>query len=288
MIGVFAALGAAYAGTFATFLFREQTKYFSAIQINLIKSLIAFIIFSPTLFTIDIFSNYKNILFLLISGFIGISIGDSFYLTALKRIGSRRTLTIEALSPILANILGSLLINESISLQGWIGTLIVTLSLVGISIEKTVDNNYDQNLKKIYGFFYAIISVLCTVISAILARIVLVNSDFNPLQSSELRLLGSLLILIPYVRIDFKYIINSVPKKSKIKLLLASILGTNIELFLQQTVFKFLTVGLGWTLLSCAPAMSLLFAKAEGEKINIVSMLLTFTTIFGALIVLNA
>tara|TARA_B100001250_G_scaffold391654_1_gene392753 strand:- start:112 stop:978 length:867 start_codon:yes stop_codon:yes gene_type:complete len=288
LIGVFAALGAAYAGTFATFLFREQTKYFSAIQINLIKSLIAFIIFSPTLFTIDIFSNYKNILFLLISGFIGISIGDSFYLTALKRIGSRRTLTIEALSPILANILGSLLINESISLQGWIGTLIVTLSLVGISIEKTVDNNYDQNLKKIYGFFYAIISVLCTVISAILARIVLVNSDFNPLQSSELRLLGSLLILIPYVRIDFKYIINSVPKKSKIKLLLASILGTNIELFLQQTVFKFLTVGLGWTLLSCAPAMSLLFAKAEGEKINIVSMLLTFTTIFGALIVLNA
>ena len=288
MIGVFAALGAAYAGTFATFLFREQTKYFSAIQINLIKSLIAFIIFSPTLFTIDIFSNYKNILFLLISGFIGISIGDSFYLTALKRIGSRRTLTIEALSPMLANILGSLLINESISLQGWIGTLIVTLSLVGISIEKTVDNNYDQNLKKIYGFFYAIISVLCTVISAILARIVLVNSDFNPLQSSELRLLGSLLILIPYVRIDFKYIINSVPKKSKIKLLLASILGTNIELFLQQTVFKFLTVGLGWTLLSCAPAMSLLFAKAEGEKINIVSMLLTFTTIFGALIVLNA
>ena len=82
MIGIFAALGAAYAGTFASFLFREQTKYFSAIQINLIKSLIAFIIFSPTLFTIDIFSNYKNILFLLISGFIGISIGDSFYLTA--------------------------------------------------------------------------------------------------------------------------------------------------------------------------------------------------------------
>ncbi len=69
---------------------------------------------------------------------------------------------------------------------------------------------------------------------------------------------------------------------------MASILGTNVELFLQQTVFKFLTVGLGWTLLSCAPAMSLLFAKAEGEKVNIVSILLTFNTILGAIIVLNA
>ena len=80
---------------------------------------------------------------------------------------------------------------------------------------------------------------------------------------------GSLIILIPFVRIDFRKIKNNIPKKNKEKLLLASFLGTNIELFLQQTVFKFLTVGLGWTLLSCAPAMSLLFAKSEGEKINI-------------------
>ena len=288
MIGIFAALGAAYAGTFASFLFREQTKYFSSIQINLIKSLIAFLIFLPALFTIDIFSNYRNILLLIISGFIGISIGDSFYLTALKRIGTRKTLTIEALSPVLANILGSLLINESISIKGWIGTLIVTVSLVGISREKIVDENYDQRLKTNYGFIYAIISVICTVIGAILARLVLANSTLNPLQSSELRLLGSLIILIPYVRIDFKNIKNNVPIKSKLKLLLASILGTNIELFLQQTVFKYLTVGLGWTLLSCAPAMSLLFTKAEGEKISIVSIIFTFMTIIGALIALNA
>ena len=288
MIGILAALGAAYSGTFASFLFREQTKYFSASQINLIKSLIAFLIFFPALFTIDIFSNYKNIIILIISGFLGIAVGDTFFLNALKRIGTRKTLTIEALSPVLANILGSLLINESISLQAWIGTLIVTLSLIGISIDKTVDNDHDLRLKTKYGFIYAIISVLCTVLAAILARLVLSNSDLNPLQSSELRLFGSLIILIPFVRIDFIKINNNVPKRSKVKLLLASFLGTNIELLLQQTVFKFLTVGLGWTLLSCAPAMSLLFAKAEGEKMNIVSIFLTFMTIFGVLISLNA
>ncbi len=288
MIGIFAALGAAYAGTFASFLFREQTKYFSASQLNLIKSLIAFLIFFPALFTIDIFSNYKNIIILIISGFLGIAVGDTFFLSALKRIGTRKTLTIEALSPILANILGSLLINESISLQAWIGTVIVTLSLIGISIDKTVDDDYDLRLKTKYGFLYAIISVLCTVLAAVLARLVLSNSDLNPLQSSELRLFGSLIILIPFVRIDFIKINNNVPKRSKVKLLLASFLGTNIELLLQQTVFKFLTVGLGWTLLSCAPAISLLFAKAEGEKMNIVTIFLTFMTIFGVLISLNA
>ena len=288
MIGIFAALGSAYTGTFASFLFREQTKYFSASQLNLIKNLIAFLIFFPALFTIDIFSNYKNIIILIISGFLGIAVGDTFFLSALKRIGTRKTLTIESLSPILANILGSLLINESISLQAWIGTVIVTLSLIGISIDKTVDNDYDLRLKTKYGFLYAIISVLCTVLAAVLARLVLSNSDLNPLQSSELRLFGSLIILISFVRIDFIKINNNVPKKSKLKLLFASFLGTNIELLLQQTVFKFLTVGLGWTLLSCAPSMSLLFAKAEGEKINIFTIFLTFLTIFGVLISLNA
>jgi len=288
LIGVFAALGSAYAGTFASFLFREQTKYFSASQLNLIKSLIAFLIFFPTLFTIDIFSNYKNIFILIISGSLGIALGDTFFLNALKRIGTRKTLTIEALSPVLANILGSLLINESISLKAWVGTLIVTLSLIGISIDKTVENDHDLRLKTKYGFLYAIISVLCTVLAAVLARLVLSNSDLNPLQSSEVRLFGSLISLLPFVRINFIKIKNKVPKKSKVNLLLASFLGTNIELLLQQTVFKFLTVGLGWTLLSCAPAISLLFAKAEGEKINIFTIFLTFLTIFGVLIVLNA
>ena len=288
MIGILAAFGAAYSGTFASFLFREQTKYFSANQINLIKSLIAFLIFSPVLFTINVFSNYENIIILIISGFIGIAVGDTFFISSLKRIGTRRTLTIEAFSPVLANILGSLLSNESVSLQAWIGTFIVTLSLIGITIDKTDDNDFDQRLKNYFGFLFAVLSVFCTVIAAILSRFVLANSDLNPFQSSELRLFGALIILIPFVRIDFRKIKNNIPQKNKEKLLLASFLGTNIELFLQQTVFKFLTVGLGWTLLSCAPAISLLFAKSEGEKINIASIFLTFMTMFGVLIALNA
>ena len=179
------------------------------------------------------------------------------------------------------------MINESVSLQAWIGTSIVCLSLIAIAIDKTVDNDIDQRLKTNYGFLFAVLSVLCTVIAAILSRLVLSNSDLNPLQSSELRLFGALIILIPFVRIDFIKIKNNVPKKSKVNLLLASFLGTNIELLLQQTVFKFLTVGLGWTLLSCAPIMSLFFSKAEGEKINIARIFLTFLTLFGVLIALN-
>ena len=287
MIGIIAALGSAYSGTLASYLFREQTRYFTAIQINLIKSIIGFLIFIPALFTIDIISNYKNIIILIISGMIGISIGDFFYINALKRIGTRKTLTIEALSPLLVNILGSLIINESISIKAWIGTVIVTCSLIGISIEKIDNNEYNQIINYRNGFAYGTLSVLCTVIAAILSRSVLANSNFNPLQASELRFFGALVILIPYLKSNLRKKYKAVPNQIKIKLIYASILSTNIELLLQQTVFKLLPVGLGWTLLSCAALISLFYAKSEGENINIYSIILTLSTIFGVFIAYN-
>ena len=47
---------------------------------------------------------------LLLSGVVGIALGDSFYLAALRRLGTRRALTVEALAPLVAAISG---------LRGW-------------------------------------------------------------------------------------------------------------------------------------------------------------------------
>ena len=71
------------------------------------------------------------------------------------------------------------------------------------------------------------------------------------------------------------------------KLFIATILGTNLGILLQQIVFKLLPIGIGWTLLSVSPVLSLAFAKFEGEKLNWKSVLLAFLTLLGVLIALN-
>lgn len=54
---------------------------------------------------------------LLFSGVVGIAIGGSFYLAALRRLDTRRTLTVEALSPLVASAAGMGLMGERVSGQ---------------------------------------------------------------------------------------------------------------------------------------------------------------------------
>ena len=286
MLGIFSALGAASSWTFACYLWRQQTKYFSASQINITKNIIAFIIFSPVILTFDFQSSFKEIFVLLLSGIIGISLGDTFYIISLKKLGTRRTLTVEALSPIIATILGSFFLKEMLPLKVWVGVLIVCISLVGVAFQKTI-NNQDialNNTRK-EGFVFAFLSVLCAVTAAALSRWVLINSDLNPFQTTEIRLIGSIFGLLPFLRKEMIDSVRNLPVKHKFSLLYATFLGTNIGILLQQNVFKLLPIGLGWTLLSTSPVMALFFARAEGEEVNWKTYVLTATTILGVGIV---
>ena len=286
MLGIISGLGAAGSWTYACYLWRQQTKYFFASQINLTKNIIAFITFSPVILTFDFQSSYKEIWILLLSGFIGIAIGDTFYIKSLKKLGTRRTLTVEALSPIIATVLGALFLKEMLTLKVWLGIFIVSISLLGIARQKTRNNqSLTFKMDRNQGFAYAFLSVLCAVIGAALSRVVLTSSDLNPFQTSEIRLLGSIIGLLPFQRTDLISSIRKLPLKNKFDFLYATLLGTNIGILLQQNVFKLLSIGLGWTLLSTSPLMALFFARAEGEELNWHTVLLTISTILGISIV---
>ncbi len=288
MLGIFAAIIAAFSWTLSCFIWRTQTSNFSAAQVNLIKNIIASFIFLPILFSFNWLSYLKEIPILLLSGLIGIAIGDSLYIAALKRLGTRRTLSIECLSPVLANLLGAIFTDEVLPLNAWIGASIVTCSLILITRQRTTNN--DKEVYKIVinhsGYIYALLSVLCAILAAILSRFVLINSNLSPLETTEIRLLGASFFLLPIIRIDLKYLLHKVSLENKLKLLSATLLGTNLGIFLQQTVFQILPIGLGWTLLSISPIIALLFSKAEGERINNATIFMSLTVFLGVVLAL--
>ncbi len=287
MIGIFSAIGAASSWTYACYLWRQQTKYLSASQINIIKNIIAFIIFSPILFTFHFESSVREILILFVSGIIGIALGDTFYIISLKSLGTRRTLTFESASPIIAALLGSFLLNETLPFKMWLGVFIVSISLLGVSLQKKI-NNQDiiTNINKNQGIAFALLSVLCAVVAATLSRLVLVNSDLNPFQTTEIRLFGGIIGLLPLIKYNFINLIKKLPYKNRFNLVYASFWGTNIGILLQQNVFKILPIGLGWTLLSTSPVIALFFARSEGDEVNWKNILLSATTLLGVAIAL--
>ena len=289
MIGILSAFGAAASWTYACFIWRSQTQKYKSIDINLIKNIIAFLVFTPAFINISSTTELKNIFILLFSGVIGIGLGDTFYLKSLQTIGTRRTLSVETLSPLMAAFSGEIFINEDLTIKSWVGVIIVSISLF-IILKKGNDFKdenspfSEKNNFKIFAFPF--LSVLCAVLGGLFSRMVFLQSNLSPFISTEIRLLGAIIFLITLKGFKINFFLKNIEKKEQKRFLLSILLGTNIGILLQQIVFKTLPIGIGWALLSTSPVISLLFAKNEEREITKKIIFFTCFLFFGLTLII--
>ncbi len=267
MIGIISAFGAAISWTYACFIWRTQTEKYQSIDINLVKNIIAFLIFLPAFINIIFLNDIKSILTLLLSGVIGIGLGDTFYIKSLQVIGTRRTLSIETLSPFLAALSGEFFINENLSLRSYLGIIIISISLFILLRQRNnlVVNNLNQITERnnLNFYIYPLLSVLCAVSGGLLSRMVFLQKDLSPFLTTEIRLLGAIIFLITIKNFRVNFFVKKLNYEEQKRFLLSIFLGTNLGILLQQIVFKTLPLGIGWTLLSTSPVISLFFATKE-------------------------
>ena len=290
LIGIFSAFGATLAWTYACSIWRKQTNIYKPIEINFLKNIIAFIIFSPVILILKYSTDYKYFLILICSGIIGIGLGDTFYLKSLNLIGTRKTLSIEALSPLIAAIAGNLFLDENLNLNAWIGIVIVTGALVKIIKKKSYlldkDSNLILNDNSLDKYIYSFLSVFCAVIAALLSRFVFLESDLAPIFTTEIRLFGSIIFLCFITKMRLRLFISNFERKEKNQFILSVLMGTNIGILLQQIVFQSLPIGIGWTLLSTSPIVSLLFTKKEEGILTNEIIIITFLLFIGVCLIL--
>ena len=287
MIGFLAAISAVSFWTFACSIWRKESENILPRQINIYKNVIASIIFLPVALTISWLSNLTSIFILMISGIVGIAIGDTLYIKSLKLLGTRKTLSFESLTPIIATTLGTLSINEIYPQKVWIGSVIVSFSLFMIVRQKTFEKEHYREIN-ILGLLCALGSVLCAVLAALLSRLILISSTLTPLQTTEIRLLSASIFLFIIFKKDFLDLLNkkSLTKINHSNLVLSTLIGNNCGIFFQQIVFKFLPIGIGWTLLSLSPVLALFISKREGDDINKLTIFYSFLSFIGVSIAL--
>ena len=247
MIGIICALGASISWTYACFIWRSQTEKYQSVDINLVKNLIAFIIFLPIFISFSYSTELKYIILLLLSGIIGIGLGDTFYIKSLQIIGTRKTLSVETLSPLIAAVSGDIFINEHLAIKSWIGIIIISISLFVILTKK---NNFieqkspflETNYIRIYK--YPFLSVICAVLGGLISRLVFLESNLSPFHTTEIRLLGAIIFLIFLKKFRLNFYLRKLEKNQQKRFLVSILLGTNIGIFLQQVVFKTLPIGI--------------------------------------------
>ncbi len=290
MIGILSAFGAATSWTYACFIWRAQTQKYKSIDINLIKNIIAFLIFIPAFINLSSTTALKNIFILLISGIIGIGLGDTFYLKSLQTIGTRKTLSIETLSPLMAALSGEFFINENLTTKSWVGIIIVTISLFIILKKgndfKEENSSFSEKKNNFKIFAFPFLSVLCAVLGGLLSRMVFLQSNLSPFLTTEIRLLGAIIFLISLKGFKINFFLKNIEKKQQKRFVISIILGTNIGILLQQVVFKTLPIGVGWALLSTSPVISLFFAKNEEREITKKIIFFTCFLFFGLTLII--
>ena len=181
-------------------------------------------------------------------------------------------------------------IDENLNLNAWIGIVIVTGALIKIIKKKSYlldkDSKLVLNNNSLDKYIYSFLSVLCAVIAALLSRFVFLESDLTPIFTTEIRLFGSIIFLSLITKMKLSLFINNFERTKKNQFIKSVIMGTNIGILLQQIVFQSLPLGIGWTLLSTSPIVSLLFTKKEEGKLPNEIIIITFLLFIGICLIL--
>lgn len=302
LIGEVAALTAAILWAAATLMFGRMGRQLAPVVLNLVKGLfaIAFILITlaiqPALPAAAASSTDTSAfpvtatLYLLLSGGIGIGLGDTAYFSAINTLGARRALLLETLAPPIAAVLAWIFLAEQLSLMAVVG---IGLTLLGVAwvISERVPGT-DQK-KWGAGIQVALLATFCQASGAVLSRAALANTTVDPLWSSLLRLVAGLAFMGVLVAVQpqrlGEYQRSAVavadPQgtwqirwRSSLAALktprlivavgIAAFFATYLGIWLQQIALKYTAAGIAQSLLATSPLFVLPMAALLGDRIG--------------------
>lgn len=278
--GIFA-LTSAFLWALAAILFRKLGDKVSPIGMNLGKSIVAVICLGILLLLTDngLISN-RAILFLGISGLLGITLGDTFFFLSLVRLGPRLALILSTLIPVATVFFAVLFLHERLSLISWLGILFTLFGVSWVLLEHAPEKNQINSWKT--GIVYGILAILCCACGVIFSKMVIEST--SALKATFIRQSFGLTGLILYALLGFrlkdllKPLINPFALK---KLFIASFIGTFLGTWFCLLGLKYTNASIATTLNSASPLfiLPLAFFMLK-EKI-------TFCAIIGSLIAIT-
>ncbi|MBI9044789.1 MAG: DMT family transporter [Anaerolineaceae bacterium] len=273
--GEIAALTAALFWSIASLMFEKAGDRIRASELTLIKGVLGILMMLLTAWVTGMnFSAVATtaVLYLVISGILGIGIGDPTYFESILAMGTRKALLLHMLALPMTAVLALIFLEEQLSLKAWIGILITMAGIVWVITEQSSENHIIKDgFRK--GLIFGVISAIGEAIGAVLTRAAFLQSDILPLQSGMIRLGSGTLFLLVYMLIRKEPITGWIKQKGFGKLFLlvtaATFLGTFLGIWLQQTAFERTPAGIAQTLISTSPLFVLPFAALLGEKISL-------------------
>lgn len=263
-IGEFYSLSCALVWAIAVVLFKKAGESLSPFALNLFKNTLAasllgltMLFVSPTVPALPPLS----LLLILLSGWLGICLGDSYYLRALNQIGASRMAVAQTLySPFVIG-LSALFLGEHLRGPQWLGASLVLLGVALVTWSRDPTRSAIDTRSLRVGTAIGVLSVLLMAIGIVIAKPMLALHDF--LWVVWLRLIGGLIgmaLIVAWRRNGPAVLAEFLSVRHWPQVIAGSIAGSYLSMLLWLAGYKYTNASVSAVLNETAAVFIVLFA----------------------------
>jgi drug/metabolite transporter (DMT)-like permease len=284
LMGELAALGGAFLWAVASVIYTRVGRAVGPAEMNLLKNVVALAMLGLTLLFVGQAlpdAAGPAVALLLLSGVVGIGLGDTAYFETLNAVGPRRALLLETLAPPLAALLALVFLGERLHPGAWLGIAVTVVGVIWVITERAPQAGSGTareaaavaggRLRR--GLLFGLLAALAQAGGAVLSRAAFLEADVSSLWSAFLRLAAGAVVLGPWLALTRCRVGGWLRQPGAAalggRLLAAITLGTYLALWLQQVSLKLTLAGVAQTLFATSPLFVLPFAAWQGERISL-------------------
>ncbi len=286
-LGEIAALLTAFFWSATAIVFTEASILVGSLYVNVTRLILAavFLIFTMILFQLNWTASTNQIFNLVLSGFAGLVIGDTFLFKSFQYIGARLSMLIMALVPAMSAVLAYVFLGERISFLGVAG---ICLTIFGIAVvvlrrEERSSSRYTVNAA---GIFYALIGAAGQAVGLIFAKQAFNEGEINGFLAALIRIFSSVIFVYPLTLMANKMVnpfgIFKGKKKAFVYTLIGSIVGPYLGITFSLISVAHAQVGVASTLMATVPIIMLPMVRYYyKEELSWVSITGAFIAVGG-------
>lgn len=263
-IGEFYSLACALIWAIAVVLFKKSGESLAPFALNLFKNTLAVVLLGLTVLLLSPAVPALpplSLALILLSGWLGICLGDTYYLRALNRIGASRMAVAQTLySPFVIG-LSALFLGERLRGSQWLGAALVLAGIVLVTWSRDPTRNAVDRQALRRGTAIGVLSVFLMAVGIVMAKPMLALHDF--LWVVWLRLVGGMIgmaLVIAWQRNAVLLLAEFRAVRHWPQVLAGSFAGTYLSMLLWLAGYKYTSASVSAVLNETAAAFIVLFA----------------------------
>ena len=262
LIGETAALSTSMLWTVSSILLSSAGKRIGVLSVNAIRISIAVLLIGTA--HLIIFGTFLPMatrsqwIYLSLSGFLGLAIGDLGYLGSLVLIGPRKGVLLASMAPIFSTISAYFILGEILGPWTLSGIFLTLSGIIIVIMEKKSNTGNISEGNRILGVFSGLIGAIGQGVGLTLSKYGMVNIEstpLNPLSATLIRMISAVFI-IWIVFVIFKKPFSVIRDKKAMMLTTGgAVTGPFLGVWLSMIAVTYTVAGVASTLMSLMPVL---------------------------------